>query len=452
MHVHELNVSSAQTGLDVVSHKQGRITSLIQQVIKDSRSDFAHKSAWTYATQVAVVLIGVVTSAIVARILGPAGRGQYAVAAAVGALGVQFGNLGLHASNTYFVAKDRGLLPSLLANTLLVSFAGGGAAAALVGAFFAVVPRLAPVEASLLVLALAWVPFGLAYLLTQNLLMGIQQVRAYNMVELTNKIIALGVIASLIGLNKVTPANALGAVLLALSLSLVLAVRSLWKQLPESPSPSLRVFRKNLSVGTRAYLVAVLGFLVLRVDLLMVKYLLGAEQAGYYSIAGTMADYILLLPAAVGAILLPRLSATNEVAQNRRRAISAALGTAAALLPIILVAMPCSRIAIQLLFGRRFLPAADAFVLLLPGVFFLGIETVLVQYLNSLGFPRIVVGAWFFTFLLNIGANLWTIPRYGIAGASVVSSVSYTLMFLFVLTIFQRRQGVPAEAAEAVAS
>ena len=60
----------------------------------------------TYATRILLIGIGLVSAVIVARLLGPQGRGIYAVAAATGALGVQFGNLGLHTSNIYFVARD----------------------------------------------------------------------------------------------------------------------------------------------------------------------------------------------------------------------------------------------------------------------------------------------------------------------------------------------------------
>jgi len=76
----------------------------------------------TYGTRVLVVAVTFATAVVIARELGPTGRGFYAVAATVGAIGVQFGNLGLHASNIYHVAKDRALLPALIGNTLAVVF------------------------------------------------------------------------------------------------------------------------------------------------------------------------------------------------------------------------------------------------------------------------------------------------------------------------------------------
>src|SRR5260370_24378243 len=74
----------------------------------------------TYGTRVLVILVTFATAVEIARELGPTGRGLYAVAATVGALGAQVGNLGLHASNIYYFAKDRALLPVLIGKTFAV--------------------------------------------------------------------------------------------------------------------------------------------------------------------------------------------------------------------------------------------------------------------------------------------------------------------------------------------
>lgn len=58
-------------------------------------SDFVRKVAETFATGAFLRAIGLMTSVIVTRALGPEGRGLYGVAVTVGAIGVQFGNMGL---------------------------------------------------------------------------------------------------------------------------------------------------------------------------------------------------------------------------------------------------------------------------------------------------------------------------------------------------------------------
>jgi len=401
-------------------------------------SDFVRRVLETYVTQVGVLGLGIFTSVVAARILGPTGLGQYTVAAAISAVGVQFGNMGLNTSNTYAVARNPELLPALLANSLLVSCLIGGAGASLAGFFFALRPALAPVNGPLVVLSLVWIPVGLAQYLTQSLLVGVQETRAYNQIELTKKVLALLLIGLLIVRQNITPETVFMAGLIALVTSLILSLSRLWRILPKRPTPSLSLFEWNFGMGAKAYLAVFFAFLVLRLDLVMVKYMLGAEQAGYYSIAATFADYVLLLPAAVAMILFPKLSSMLDPVQKLRFAGKVALGTGVLLLLLLALTGILAKPVVQMMFGTPFLPAVRAFVLLLPGILFLGIQTVMVQFLNSMGFPLSVVIAWFFSCLLNIGMNLWAIPRYGIRGASVVSSICYTLISLLVLTIIRK--------------
>ena len=71
----------------------------------------------------------------------------------------------------------------------------------------------------------------------------------------------------------------------------------------------------------------------------------------------------------------------------------------------------------------------------MPGTYFLGVETVMVQLLNSEGFPPIIIVAWVVATIINVVVNFWAIPRYGILGASIVSSVCYFLVFVLVCAV-----------------
>jgi O-antigen/teichoic acid export membrane protein len=115
------------------------------------------------------------------------------------------------------------------------------------------------------------------------------------------------------------------------------------------------------------------------------------------------------------------------------------LVTAALMLPVVVIAALAAAPIISIAFGRNFLPAVAPFVWLMPGTYFLGIETVMVQLLNSEGFPPIIVAAWIVDTIINVALNLWAIPRYGITGASVVSSVCYFMMFLIVSAVIWKR-------------
>lgn len=400
------------------------------------RSDFVRKVSETYATQILRTALSMATTVLVARMLGPEGRGVYAVAAIVGALGVQFGNLGLHASNTYFVAKDPSCARQLMGNSLVAGFGFGGLICVVLCMVFWKYPQIARIPSNLQLLAVLSIPLGLTYLLMQNLLVGLHQVRPYNLIELVNKAIPALLLLPLILVHAVSVPAVFGTTLLAVTASCVWVVSVLRKQ--GSPQVSLGLFRANLSYGMKSYLTCFFGFVVLRTSLLLVQHILGAEQVGYYSIAATMADTVALLTTVIGLILLPKLSALPDIRAKLALTRKAVAGTVVLLLPLIVVTSLLARPLVTMVFGPAFAPASLSFVLLMPGTFFIGIHTVAVQFLNSVGYPISVVAVWAFVAAASIGLNLWAIPRHGIAGAAVVSSVCYLLACLLVVLLVMR--------------
>jgi O-antigen/teichoic acid export membrane protein len=50
--------------------------------------------------------------------------------------------------------------------------------------------------------------------------------------------------------------------------------------------------------------------------------------------------------------------------------------------------------------------------------------------------------------VINVALNFWAIPRFGITGASMVSSVCYFLMFLVVSAVVWKRHYARRPAAE----
>jgi O-antigen/teichoic acid export membrane protein len=403
----------------------------------------------TYGARLLVVAVTFATAVVIARELGPTGRGFYAVAAAVGAIGVQFSNLGLHLSNTYYVARDRALLPALIGNTLAVVCVVC-VFTVLGGVGFVFWPKLSPVHGALLLLALASVPVGLAYLLAQGLLLGVNEVRAYNQIECASKLLVLALICVPALVHRGTVELFFGMTLSSVMLSFLWALSRLKRVSMVPPALSLAVFRQTISTGINAYMILFFGFLVLRIDLLMVKYILGATEAGYYSISQVLAENTMMFPVVVGSLLFPKLSATKEKEERVRLANKAVLVTAALMLPVVVIAALAAGPIISFAFGRNFLPAVAPFALLMPGSYFLGIETVMVQFLNSEGFPPIIVVAWVADTIINIALNFWAIPRYGIAGASIVSSVCYFLMFVIVSAVVWKRNYARGPAAVCV--
>jgi len=374
---------------------------------------------------------------MIARMLGPSGRGVHAVALAIGAIGVQVGNIGCHAAQTFYVAKDRRRLAPFIANSVVLAFGVASVSVLLLWACAVHWPRLAPIHGLPLSLGLMSVPLGLGYLLFQHLLIGIQEVRAYNVIETVNRVILALLVAVLFLVGHMRVETALTAMLIAVAICAFWSFRKLVAQTSVPVLPSIADFKGAFGFGLRAYLTTMLGFLLLRFDLLMVQYMKGSEQAGYYSIAATMADTISTLPAVAATIIFPRLSACEDPLEGLRLVNKTTLLVLAFMIPFASIACLVAKPLVSLAFGAAFAPVVPAFIWLMPGIVFLGIESVMVQWLNSLGLPLAVVGVWATSLVCNIAVNFWAIPAMGIVGASIASSICYLLVLLFVLLIIK---------------
>ncbi len=400
--------------------------------------------AETVLTRFLLLGIGLIATMLVARMLGPEGRGLYAVATTVAAIGVQFGNLGLHASNTYFVSRDQKVLPELLGISLLVSFGFGSLIVALAYVFFAGWPKLAPVSGLSLIIALVWVPFGLAYLLQQHLLLGLQKVRDFNKIELVSRANGVLFFLLLVAGGHLTVETALMAGLLAVIMGFAWSLGKFRGYFGLLSLPPYHSFKEQFLYGLKAYAAALLAFLVFRINLLMIKFLLDNEQAGYYSIASIMAEMILVFPAVAGMILFPKLAALTDMVEKWRFAKKVTLGLGLLMLCFTIGAAVLARPAIRLVFGVAFLPSLPPFLWLLPGIFLLSINTCYMNFFASIGMPMITIYSPGLALLVNFLLNMILIPSWGIAGASL-STVAASGVMLSASLIYISKLRIPRD-------
>lgn len=410
------------------------------QLHKTWKSEFVRQVTGTMLARLAMVAIGLGTTIIVTRILGPNGRGLYAVAASVGAIGLQFGCLGLHAANTYSVSRNRALLPLLLGNSLLASIVVGGGGAVIAWGLFTFWPDVAPVHGVLLVLSLAIIPLNITLLLIQNLLLGIGEVRAYNIVDVFNKIFCVILLCALILIDLVSVESVFSVSLIATFISVVWVLFRLSSKCDHNFKLSLSLFSENLSYGFKAYLAAFFSFMVLRADLLMVQYLIGEREAGYYSIAAALGDMVYMLPVVIGTILFPKISAIENDMEKLVLVRKVIIVVSVIMLIVVGGSGLVSKILITTMFGDSFLPSQPAFIWLLPGIYFLSINTVCMNYFASIGMPSVAVYSPLVAMVINLCANYYLIPLYGIVGASFSSVAAYGLMLIISFACIAKRR------------
>lgn len=160
-----------------------RTSVLIWPEQKGEGSLFVRNVRMTLIVRGGLIGIGVITSVMIARLLGPEGRGIYAAAVVLATIASQFGFLGLQTSSTYYAAREPSLLPALVSNSLCASLLGGGTIGTILALLFWLRPSWAPVSGATLRAAFLLIPATLGSTLSQNLLLGIKEVKWFNVSE-----------------------------------------------------------------------------------------------------------------------------------------------------------------------------------------------------------------------------------------------------------------------------
>jgi O-antigen/teichoic acid export membrane protein len=400
----------------------------------------------TFGRQLAALALNLGFAALVARALGPAGQGQYALAVLLPSLIFTFANLGLPVANAYFLGKGEvGLETALRANGRL--WLGLSPVGLLVGAlvlrFFG--ERWFPgVPPPLMDLALLAYPALLLQAVLASLLQGVQDFDRYNFSLLVQLLVALPLAAAAILVWGWGPYGAV----LAYVASFLLSAGAAWSSLRGRRGEGRRELgaaeyaRRCIRYGWQAQVSVNLAFLSYRADTFLVNYFISPAATGLYVVAVVIAEKIWLLSHAVGSILLPRLSSLegDEAARTRITPLATKLVFLFSVAGGTLI-FGAAHWIVPSLFGSAYEPSVGVLRWLMPGVVALSVARTLSVDLTARGRMDLNVIVGFAALAANIAANLVLIPRYGIEGAAMATTFSYSGNLVAKLWLYKRLSG-----------
>jgi len=385
------------------------------------------------------LILGAATAVILARSLGPAGRGSLASIYALMTLLAQLGTLGIASANPYFAAREPQIRARIAGNSLWLAGASGLVMVA-VGILVKVEApgALADVGWPELSVGMAAVPIMLCSMFLQSILLADGRTVLYNGVEVGAALLTVLLLLTVLPLagGGVLPALALmiGPQLAAL-LIFMSAMRSHGRLLRPLDSA---LARRMIGYGARAYLVTLIAYMLIRIDLLLVNGIQGARSAGQYSIAVALASALYVLPVSVSVNLFARVARGSA---DRETSLNVLHLVAVGYLCICALAVPLAGPAITLMFGAAYRPAISLFLWLLPGIYCLGVLNVIAYHFAAHGMPRELILVWIPGLALNLALDLALLPHHGTYVASIASTVAYALVLVLHLRLFARDLG-----------
>jgi len=376
----------------------------------------------TFAARTVAAIVALVTGIIVAKTLGPGGKGLYsgiqvflAVPLAVTA--------GAGASITYLMTKKNRPISELVAPLSIVfalllfaSLVGIVAWSSLHGW---TLPAAAMAAALPAAIVLSWQP---------SFYIGSGQIERLNFQTVGLSIVTLVFVS---GVLLIAHFGATGAVFAWVAGNYVFAIlvvgdalrRGEWRK-----TVGLRSHLKQIvSFGSQSALNTSLGMLNYRIDSLVLVALLGLTPFGIYSIAVNVGEVLFSITRPITAAVSRHVGILDAegAAALTARTIRTSNAIVLTISVILFVAGPW---LVELIYGSRFAAAATPLRLLLPGIVaFATAGTFASFFMFQIGQPSIVSIINVVMIVTQLVACIVLVPRFGLAGAAFSSTVTYVL-------------------------
>jgi O-antigen/teichoic acid export membrane protein len=396
----------------------------------------------TFASQIVQSAATIASGVLIARGLGPAGQGRYALlAAAVGLLST-IAAAGQFEGHVLTSAGGRSVGRVLLARSVLQALG----AIVLLGVVQALWRRplaLAgeDVVAGVFVLVLFCEVLALLF---RGINLGQHQVTAYNVATLIQRVCFLGAVALLAVTRGLSLEGVLFGWLGAVIANVVVTGVWIWRRSGALSLSWARVregWGGSLTRGFRALLTISFTLLLTRADVYMLGPMLGVLAVGQISIASAFAEYLWYVPSILSSVLFAAV-AESRGPHTIDKICRASRTTIAVLVPVGLGLGLVVRELVPLIYGRAYALAGTLVLILLPGMLAICLHLVIDSYFAGTGFPPISYLAAAGAVVLKVALNLVVVPSLGIEGAAAATSIAYVSLLLIKVIAFRRNTHV----------
>lgn len=392
---------------------------------------------------VTVTFIGALMTPILVRILGPSGYGEYATVMSTFALLMIIVSSGVASGTRKYLAENRdeddwhanvfgyyfriAALLALVASALLI-----------VAAQVGIVERTLGEEYSFYFLLLALITIMAQFrAYVRRALLGLKLEHLSEPFYVSQKILFFLFAISLAylghGVAGVLAGHILTDFILSVGGLLILSRHvSFSKVLGSIPKEFPRKELLNFNNLTIVYIFLLTS--LYHVDILMLQAFTTEAQVGYYKAALVLAEFLWLAPKAIQSVMIQSASELWQHDRIERITSLSSKATRYTLLLTTLLALGIAALAPEFVpryYGAAFEPTITPLLLLLPGTVAFAVARPILSVSHARGEMRVMILATGATATMNLVLNALLIPRFGIEGAAIATSLGYLSLPLF---------------------
>lgn len=164
----------------------------------------------------------------------------------------------------------------------------------------------------------------------------------------------------------------------------------------------------------------------LRIDIVLLERLRGAEEAGIYAVAARLSEVWYMVPVALMGAVFPALWSRRKDQGTYARSLQGSLDALFALaFALAVVIQVIGGPLVQLLFGTRFEPSTPVLQIHIWAGVFIFMRALLSRWLLAEDLLRFSLVTHVAGAVMNVVLNLLLIPDHGAVGAAIATVISY---------------------------
>jgi O-antigen/teichoic acid export membrane protein len=410
---------------------------------------------YTFLTQVPTALLGILTGILMTRILGDEGRGIYALLNADIALFGLLMGLGIEMGLKYFISKQEISASKIVGLAIIIGATNSVLFGLLLLANFFFQPSTElfipqGVDGPIIHLFLF---MGFLSSLVSNIIsatfQGLKKFAIVNQMAVLNAVVNIIAFGTYFYYYLQSPdENHLYSVLM-LFIALAAFNTFVWIArflLESTVKPDFKIGKKLakqvIGYSLLGYASNVLNLLNYRLDLWILHHYSTSTQVGVYSVAVGLAQFFWMIPAPISNVLQPYLNSPDEKKKLQKFRLFSRINSTLVLGGAIILGLVAPWV-VPFVYGAEFTDSVLALQLLLPGIVFSCFSKIFsVMILNS-GKVYLNLLATAVGLVITIVLDFLLIPKYGLYGASIATTVTYFSVFVTVYWAFLRKLRYP---------
>jgi len=273
-----------------------------------------------------------------------------------------------------------------------------------------------------------------------NLLLGREEIKAYNIIFTFQILTLLGVFLYRIYITgDQTPTSYVFALYSAYGIGAIFALYTVFTKAEKLITKGWKdVLRRVIDYGFISFSANILNIGNKRLSFYILRYFTGLSALGVYNAGVQLTEGLRIIGQSISLVQFSTISNTKDFLYAKNLTIKLMKFTVVLTLVAVFILIAIPEQVYSWLFSKDFTDIKPVIIALSPGVIALAINNIFSHYFSGLGNPKINMWATLVGLVFTIILAFILIPLFGYLGAAITASVSYTSTVFYQYIVFKK--------------